>query len=404
MKIDLLDPASFAGGQPHAQFTWLRRNAPVYRHSEPGGPGFWAVTRYQDIVEIERDFRRFSNEPTIMIADPDPDLSLDFGEHRMMLTMDPPRHTAFRKLIRDAFTAGAADGMAARIGDLARRIVDGVIEKGACDFVADVAGEMPSFVIAEMMGLPPEDGRELYKLTEIIHTSPDVMPQDQIVSAVMRMFDYADGVIREKRARPENDLASRLLQAEVDGERLDDIDFKLFFLLLIDAGGDTTRNLVAGGMLALIERPEILARLRADFPGLLPGAREELLRWCSPVVYMRRTALEDAIIAGQPVREGDKVVLYYGAANRDEERFADPDRIDISRSPNEHLAFGTGPHRCLGMHIARIEIDALLSEVLARMHNLELTAEPDWLESSFISGPRRMMVRFSPGPPAATGH
>ncbi|MFP3943703.1 MAG: cytochrome P450 [Alphaproteobacteria bacterium] len=398
MKIDLLDPASFAGGQPHGQFAWLRANAPVYRHPEPGGPGFWAVTRYRDIVEVERDFRRFSNSPTIMIADPDPEFSLDLGERRMMLTMDPPRHTAFRKLIRDAFTDAAAAGMQAGIRGLATRIVNGVIGKGECDFVADVAGEMPSFVIAEMMGLPPEDGRELYKLTEIIHTSPDVLPRDEIVNAVIAMFDYAEGVIREKRARPGSDLASRILQAEVDGERLDDLDFKLFFLLLIDAGGDTTRNLVAGGLLALLEHPETMARLRADISGLLPGAREELLRWCSPVIYMRRTVTEDAEIAGQAVAEGDKVVLYYGAANRDGGHFDRPDRFDIGRSPNDHLAFGTGPHRCLGMHIARVEIDALLAEVLERMHDLELAAEPEWLESNFISGPRRMPVRFRPGP------
>lgn len=398
MKIDLLDPASFAGGQPHEQFAWLRANAPVYRHPEPGGPGFWVVTRYGDIVEVERDFRRFSNAPTIMIADPDPEMTLDLGERGMMLTMDPPRHTAFRKLIRDAFTMQAAEGMEARIRSLAARIVNGVIEDGRCDFVADVAGEMPSFVIAEMMGLPLEDGRELYKLTEIIHTSPDVLPRDEIVNAVIAMFDYAEGVIREKRARPAADLASRLLQAEVDGQRLDDLDFKLFFLLLIDAGGDTTRNLAAGGMLALMEHPEALARLRGDIPGLLPAAREELLRWCSPVVYMRRTVTQDAEIAGQAVREGDKVVLYYGAANRDERHFADADRLDIGRSPNDHLAFGTGPHRCLGMHIARLEIDALLGEVLDRMQDMELSASPEWLASNFISGPRRMPVRFRPGP------
>ena len=213
----------------------------------------------------------------------------------------------------------------------------------------------------------------------------------------MKMFGYASGVIAEKRARPGDDLATRLLQAEVEGRRLTDPEFLLFFLLLIDAGGDTTRNLLSSGLLALDRHPDQRAWLMADLPGRLASAREELLRYTSPVIYMRRTATRDARLGEADIKAGDKVVMYFGAANRDPDQFADPDRLDLSRSPNEHAAFGGGPHVCLGQHIARLEIDAILVEVLTRMKNLEIVGEPEWLASNFISGPRTMPVRFTPG-------
>ena len=401
MKIDLLSPASFADGHPFAQYRWLRENAPVHWHEEPEGPGFWAVTRYRDVYAVDRDFQTWSSEPTIMIADPAPEQQAVFGEHKMMLMMDPPLHTAYRRLIRGEFTVPVSARRTPRMKALARQIVDAVIEKGECDFVADIAGEMPSYVIAELMGLPLDDGRELYTLTEILHSAPESMEQGAQVTAMMRMFDYARGVIAEKRARPADDLATRLLHAEVDGKRLDDIDFLLFFLLLIDAGGDTTRNLLGSGLVALNAHPGQLAWLKADLDARLPAAREELLRWCTPVVYMRRTARRDTELAGQKIREGQKVVMYFGAANRDPEHFADPDRFDLARAPNEHIAFGTGPHGCLGQHLGRIEIDAVLHEVLSRFEGLEIVGQPEWLASNFISGPKHLPVRFRPGKRAA---
>ena len=208
------------------------------------------------------------------------------------------------------------------------------------------------------------------------------------------MFEYAQGVIAEKRARPGEDLASKLLACEVDGRRLEDMEFLLFFLLLVDAGGDTTRNLLSGGLVALMEHPEQYAWLMADLPGRLATAREELLRWTSPVIYMRRTAKHDAELAGQAIKAGDKVVMYFGAANRDPSVFDRPDELDLSRPENPHIAFGTGPHGCLGQHIARIEIDAMLREVLTRMTDFELAAPVEWLPSNFISGPKAMPVRF----------
>jgi cytochrome P450 len=214
----------------------------------------------------------------------------------------------------------------------------------------------------------------------------------------MKMFGYASGLIAEKRARPADDLATRLLEAEVEGRRLTDPEFLLFFLLLIDAGGDTTRNLLSTGLLALQQNPDQLAWLMAELPARLPSAREELLRYASPVIYMRRTATRDTEIAGTKISAGDKVVLYFGAANRDPAKFENPNRLDLARTPNEHIAFGGGPHVCLGQHLARIEIDAILAEVLTRMQGLEIPAPPEWLASTFISGPKSMPVRFKPGP------
>jgi cytochrome P450 len=393
MKIDLLSPHSFEGGQPHGQYDWLRANQPVAWHEEPGGVGFWAVTRHADVWAVDRDFQTYSSEPTIMINDPLAEAG-GFGPYKMMLMMDPPEHTAFRKLIRSEFTEPAARLRAERIQALAKQIVDAVIDRGECDFVGEVAGEMPSFVIAELMGLPLEDGRELYKLTETIHTAPEALPPGAGGRAVMKMFEYGSRVIAEKRARPGDDLASKLLACEVDGRKLEDMEFLLFFLLLVDAGGDTTRNLLSGGLLALMEHPEQYAWLMADLDGRLTTAREELLRWTSPVIYMRRTARKDAELAGQHIREGDKVVMYFGAANRDPAVFDRPDVLDLSRSDNPHIAFGTGPHGCLGQHIARIEIDAMLREVLTRMTDFRLSAPVEWLPSNFISGPRHMAVRF----------
>ncbi len=397
MHIDLLSPVSFSNGHPHDQYRWLRENAPAYWHDEPGGRGFWAVTRFDDVREMGRDPKTFSSEPTIMIQDVPAGGSMSFGDHKMMLMMDPPQHTAFRRLISREFTQAPAAALRPRVEALARQIVDAVIERGECDFVADVAGEMPSYVIAELMGLPLDDGRKLYQLTETIHSVPEAVAPGAQGAAVMEMFGYAQRVIAEKRARPGNDLSSKLLACEVDGRKLDDLDFQLFFLLLVDAGGDTTRNLVAAGLLALLEHPDAFAQLRSNLDTLLPSARDELLRWVSPVIYMRRTALRDTEIAGQKIREGDKVVRYFGAANFDARRFADPYKLDLTRSPNAHIAFGAGAHVCLGQHIARVEIDALLREVVVRMNDIELSQPPEWLASNFISGPKRMPVRFRAG-------
>ena len=392
--IDLLSPASFAAGQPHDQFAWLREHDPVHWHPEPGdGPGFWAVTRYADVKAVGRDAGTFSSVPSIMIPD---GAALDAGDHTMMLTMDPPRHTAYRRLVAPEFIPRAARAMRPRIEQLARRIVDDVAERdGPWDLVTDVAGLMPSYVIADMLGIPHEDGVALYELTEAIHAAPESQEPGAALGAILEMFNYAREVWERRRAEPADDLATTIAFAAVDGEELDLIDFNLFFLLLVDAGGDTTRNLVAGGMDALFSHPEQRAWLTADLDGRLGPGIEELLRWVSPVVYMRRTAARGTTLAGTAIAAGDKVVMYYGSANRDPDAFGPTaDQLDLGRAPNEHVAFGGGgPHFCLGAHIARIEIAAVLRELLTRLPDLEPAGPTEWLPSTFISGPKHLSVQ-----------
>ena len=392
--IALLSPASFAHGQPHDQFAWLREHDPVHWHDEPGGPGFWAVTRYRDVKAVGRDAATFSSRAGIMI--PDNEGGIEVGDHEMMISADPPVHTGLRKLVAPEFIPRAAKAMRPRIEELASRIIDGIADRGECDLVSDIAGLMPSYVIADMLGIPLEDGVELYGLTEKIHAAPESLEAGAAMGAVLQMFNYAREVWERKRAEPSDDLATLIATAALDDHELDVIDFNLFFLLLIDAGGDTTRNLVAGGMDALFSHPDQLAWLREDIDGRLAGAVEELLRWISPVVYMRRTALRDASVAGVPVTAGQKVVMYYGSANRDPEAFGPTANVlDLARNPNDHVAFGGGgPHFCLGAHIARIEIHSLLRELLTRLDGVRPVGETEWLPSTFISGPKHLPIAF----------
>ena len=392
MDIDLLSPNSFAHGQPHDQFSWLREHDPVHWHPEPEGTGFWAVTRHADIRAVGRDPATFSSTPSVMIPDDD----MDLGDHQMMLMTDPPRHSALRKVVAREFIPKVAQGMRPRIETLATRIIDQVADAGRCDLVTDVAGLMPSYVIADMFGIPHEDGVALYSLTEAIHAAPESQAPGAAMHAIIEMFNYANAVWEARRAEPTDDLASLIAHATVNGEELDLIDFNLFFLLLIDAGGDTTRNLVAGGMDTLFAHPVQLAWLAEDLETRLAPAVEELLRWVSPVVYMRRTAQRDTKIRGVPIAAGQKVVMYYGSANRDAEVFGPTaDVLDLARTPNDHIAFGGGgPHFCLGAHIARVEIHAILRELLTRLDDLRPAGATEWLRSTFISGPKHLPVTY----------
>ncbi|MGY6500199.1 MAG: cytochrome P450 [Acidimicrobiales bacterium] len=401
-RFDLLDPVAFRGGQPHATFGWLREHDPVHWHDEPDGPGFWAVTRYDDVRAVGRDADTFSSAAGIMI--PGGTTPGGDGAPRMMITMDPPDHTGFRTLVVPEFLPKAIRGMTPRVEALAAEIIDRVVEQGECDLVADVAGLMPSYVIAEMLGIPVDDGVALYALTETIHSTPDPAHPGAAMQAVLEMLQYAHGVWEDRRASPRDDLATTLAHATVDGEPLSELDFGMWFLLLVDAGGDTTRNLVATGMYELLRHPDQLALVANDVEGHLNTTVEELLRWVSPVVYMRRTALRPAMIGDTAIAEGDKVVMYYGSANRDPAAFADPDVLDVTRWPNEHMAFGGGgPHFCLGARLGRVEVQAMLRQILTRLGGLHVVEEPTWLPSTFISGVSRLHVAFTPGPRSPSG-
>lgn len=392
-RIALCDAASFSGGPPHDQLRWLRVHDPVHRHPEPDdGPGFWAVTRHAEVRAVGRDPATFSSRPSVLIPDSTDVDAAALGDHAMLLMSDPPRHTALRRMLSREFTPRAVDRRRARMAALAREIVDRVAPRGDCDLVEDLAGEMPSLVLAELLGIPHDEGRALYRLTETIHAAPETVPPGAAMAAVAEMFGRAHEVFARKRDQPGDDLCSQLLAAG-----LDEIDCNLWFLLLVDAAGDTTRNLIGGGMLALFEHPEQRALLQGDLDVHLPGAIEEMLRWVSPVVYMRRTATRDTELAGRAIATGDKVVMYYGSANRDDAVFDDPERFDVRRSPNPHVAFGGGgPHYCLGAHLARLEIDAMLREVLTRLPDVEPAGDVEWLASTFVSGPRHLPVRFTP--------
>lgn len=396
MHIDLTNPAAFAHGHPVDQYQWLQANAPVYWHEEHNGPGFWALTCYKDVAEVGRNAHLFSSQPTVMLEDPESGTALTMDEHQMMLMMDPPQHTQFRRIISKSFNKGPAAVLRPRIAELASLIIDQIAPRGECEFASEVAGELPSYVIAELLGIPLDDGRELYRLTEVIHTAREALPEGAQGTAIGQMFAYAKEVYDAKLKTSTEDLASHIIHAEVDGRRLDEVDFQLLFMLLIDAGGDTTRNLVAGGLHLLIEHPQGLEDWRAHrSTDLDTTARDELLRMVSPVIYFRRTATQDTRIGDQKIKAGDKLVRFFAAANYDENKFSNARELDLLRFPNEQIAFGTGTHVCLGQHIARVEIDCIFHEILTRLHDIRLAEPPVWLKSNFISGIRHMPITFS---------
>ena len=394
--VDLTDPDTYLAGMPHEAFRELRRRAPVAWHPYRDG-GFYAVTGYDEVLAISRDSGTWSSQTAGVFFDvPTPEES--FHLELMMLTMDPPRHSKLRALVSKGFTPRQVARLNDHVADMARDIVDAVIERGACDFVDDIAGALPSFVIAELLGIPLQDGRRLYELTELMNSGAvgHAEGQSRVVDAQIQMFEYGTELAARKRAEPGDDIATSLLRAEVDGEKLTDLEFNMFFLLLINAGGDTTRNLVAAGTLALLDHPAEHARLRED-PALMPTAIEELLRYTSPVTVFVRTATRDTELCGRTMRTGDRVAMFYPSANRDESRFADPDRLDIGRAPNPHLAFGGGgTHFCLGANLARVEAAAIFPEVLSRMEDLELAGPVERVRSNLMNGVHSMPVRFKP--------
>jgi cytochrome P450 len=396
--VDLADPDTYLSGMPCDAFRELRRRAPVAWHPYGDGPGFLALTGYDEILAVSRDSATWSSQASGVFFEPARPED-DFQLALMMLTMDPPRHTKLRSLVSRGFTPRQVARLNDHVADMARHIVDDVVDRGECDFVNDIAGALPSFVIAELLGIPLEDGRRLYELTEIMNSGAvgdTHVENSHVLDAQMQMFQYGTELAARKRTEPGDDIATSLLQAEVDGERLTDLEFNMFFLLLINAGGDTTRNLVAAGVLAMMDHPGERARLAAD-PTLLPSAIEEMLRYTSPVTVFVRTATKDTELHGISVKPGDRAAMFYPSANRDETRFDDPDRFDIGRAPNPHLAFGGGgTHFCLGANLARIEASAIIPQVLSRMSDLELAGPVERVRSNLMNGIHSMPVRFTP--------
>jgi cholest-4-en-3-one 26-monooxygenase len=400
--VDLTDLDTFVAGVPHDQFDLIRREQPVYFHHEDGGAGFWCITRSADLRTLSHEWPVFSSEWGITLHQLEGDQLAQ--QRQMMIIMDPPNHTKLRLLVNKGFTPRMIGGLHDSIRTITRRIIDDIAERGECDFVVDVAAELPLQVIAEMMGVPQSDRHKLFEWSNrmIGSEDPEYAVSDEIAaSAAVEMFAYANDLATYKRANPGGDIVSTLLQAEVDGERLTDVEFDLFFELLSVAGNETTRNLISHGMLALIENPDQRALL-LERPDRIPAAVEEMLRWASPVMYMRRTARSDFTLRDQTIGEGDKVALWYIAANHDPEDYDDPHRFDITREPSEHEAFGGGgPHFCLGSHLAKLEIRVMFEELLARLPDMELGGPVERLRSNFINGIKHMPVRFTSASRAA---
>jgi cholest-4-en-3-one 26-monooxygenase len=398
--IDLTNKDVFVDGVPHDWFAALRHEDPVHWHPEPdGGPGFWCVTCYDDVVTVNRDNQTFSsNRGAVFMWDLPPE---DLEQQRlMMLNMDPPMHTRYRRLVNKGFTPRMVEELEATIRERTRAILDRVAPRGECDFVVDVAAELPLQVIADILGVPQSDRHKMFDWSNRMIGSEDPeygVSQEEAQQASMELFAYAAKLAEDKRAvGTHEDLIGVLSDAEVDGERLTQLEIDLFFMLLTVAGNETTRNLISHGLLALLDHPDQLTLLR-DQRQLLPGAVDEMLRCASPVMHFRRTATKDLVLHGTDIAEGDKVVIWYVSANRDESVFDDPMRFDIRRSPNEHVAFGGGgPHFCLGANLARMEIRVIFDELLDRWQDLELAGEPSRLRSNFINGIKHIPLRFSP--------
>jgi cholest-4-en-3-one 26-monooxygenase len=402
-EIDLIDGRNFVAGVPHHWFRQLRQEAPVYWHLEPGSSrgGFWTVTGYDDCVTVNRDWEHFSSaRRSALFADMEDDQLAQ--QQLMMLNMDPTMHTRYRRLVNKGFTPKMVRDLEAQIVGYADGIIDAVCERGTADFVEEISAELPLLVIAELLGVPQEDRRMVFDWSNRMIGSEDPEYQTDGADsgeAAMQVFSYAEELAAARRLAPRQDLVSVLLDAEVEGEKLDQLELDLFFLLLIVAGNETTRNLMSGAMHAFFDHPDQWELLRQD-RSLLSGAVEEMLRYVTPVMHFRRTAAMDTELGGQPISEGDKVVFWHTSANRDESVFTDPDRFDITRTPNNHIAFGGGgPHFCLGANLARMEIMVMFDRLLDRIPDIRLDGEVQRLQSNFINGTKHIPVAFAPSAP-----
>jgi cytochrome P450 len=391
---DVSDPATFAEGFPHDVFRRLRDESPVHwqERDRDGARGFWIVSRYEDVKHVSKNPRLFCSERGTNIRD----MQQQQGG-RMMLMMDPPDHGRYRRLVSPGFTPRRIEALGSHIAGIVDAVIDNVAGKGECDFVTEVAAELPLRVIAEFLGVPEGDRHKIFDWSNrlIGFEDPEFMKDAANLTAAIEMYGYADRLAEDRLASPQDDITTLLLNAEVEGEKLSRPEFSAFFLLLAVAGNETTRNLISHGMRLLIEHPKARERLLADRT-LLPSAIEEMLRFSPPVMYFRRTATQDAEIGGVPIAAGDKVTVWYPSANRDEDVFERPDVFDITRDPNDHLAFGVGEHFCLGSHLARLEIRVMFERLLERLPDIRPNGPVRYLHSHFINGVKSMPVRFTP--------
>ncbi len=399
----LKDPDVYRRMEHHELFSQLRAEDPVHWTEEEDGPGFWSITKHADLRLINRDAEGFSSEEKgVYLMEPDGFADGYDMRGKIMLLTDPPKHTRYRLLVNKGFTPRMVGMIEQHLHFRSELIVDAVIEQGECEFVTDVAAELPLQAIAEIMGVPEEDRHLLFDWSNRMVGADDPEYQsddpDEAGTAAAELYMYAAGLGEARRVDPRDDVVTRLINAEIDGDKLSQEEFELFCLLLAVAGNETTRNATAHGILALMEHPDQLDKLRSDPDRYIDGAVEEILRWSTPVMQFRRTAMRDLELRGKQIRAGDKVVMWHISANRDEEVFDRPFEFDIERSPNDHIAFGGGgAHYCLGTNLARMELRLIFREVASRMEDIRLTGEVERLRSNFIGGIKHIPIAFTPG-------
>lgn len=401
---DILDPDIYVSGVPHATFRRLRDEDPVSWWPEPDGAGLWSVTRYDDIVAVSRQSQMFSSAKGIRIEDMKPD---ELAARRTIMELDPPAHTTYRRLVQPPFSFREVASYEQALRLMTRALIADVRTLASFDFVDALARQLPMRVLGKLLGVPDADGPWLVSRGDALIGNSDpeftatpvgvadteafrLLPFRSPVS--VELFAYAAEQARQRREHPTDDVISLLLRPTRDGAPLSDEEFKNFFTLLVAAGNDTTRYSIAAGLQALLEHPGQLATLR-DHPELMPGAVEEMLRWSTVTMHFRRTAVQDAELGGRAITAGDKVLIWYIAGNFDERRFPAPFTFDIRRTPNEHLAFGLkSPHKCLGEHLARLEMRVFFEELLPALADIRQDGPLSRLRSNFISGIKRLPV------------
>ncbi len=412
--INLGDPKLFERAEAHEAFRILRREAPV--HWNPGteeANGFWSMTKYADVLFVSRHPEIFISSKGIAgsgVRHPERFPELQDSGNASIITMDPPRHVKMRRLVNKGFTPRAVNAMEPEIRRITNEILDGIARKGACDFVVEVSSQLPLAVICGMMGLQREHWPMMFELTNSVLGSGDPEYQKEVAEEMrgsgaaarktsmlgrQKMIGFFRDEVEQRRRRPGNDIISILLESEVDGEKLTEEDLLAFCFLLILAGNETTRNGISGGLQVLCEHPEQKARLLADM-SLMDSAVEEILRWVSPLHHMSRYTVQDVEVRGQQIKAGDRVMMWYPSANRDEEVFEEPYRFDITRSPNDHIAFGHGEHFCLGAGFAKKEMKVMFEELFRRFPDIEMAAPAERLRSNFINGIKHLPVAFTP--------
>lgn len=402
----LADPTAYADdARLHAALTHLRANNPVAWVDNPPYRPFWAITKHADIMAIERANDLFLSEPRPLLATAEADDVLKEQQQaglgiRTLIHMDDPHHRKVRAIGADWFRPKAMRDLKVRVDELAKRYVDTMRDIGPeCDFVEAVAVNFPLYVILSLLGLPEEDFPRMMKLTQEMFGGDDEEHRrgesmDDLLAVLADFFNYFSALTASRRANPTDDLASAIANGRIDGEYMSDMDTLSYYVIVASAGHDTTKDAISGGLLALIENPSELERLRNNMD-LMPTAVEEMIRWATPVKEFMRTAAEDTEVRGVPIKKGESVYLAYVSGNRDEEVFDEPFRFDVGRDPNKHVAFGYGVHFCLGAALARMEMNSLFTELIPRLESIELTGKPELSATTFVGGLKHLPIRYS---------